>query len=304
MAASSPARYHMLPLLLALATATTPAPPADETPVHCTRCDEWNAPQAPFRLYGNSWYVGVAGLSSVLIDSGDGLVLLDGGLPQSAAGIAAHVRALGHDVREIRWILASHGHFDHVGGIAALQRMSGARVAASPKTAEALRRGGPVPDDPQAAERGTFPPVPAVVPVADGGTVVLGRLVLTAHLMPGHTPGATSWSWRSCEGARCLDLVYADSVTAIASDGFRYSADPARVAAFRRGLDVLAALPCDLMVTTHPGASRLFERLAARDAGDADALLDPQACRAYAEGGRRGLDARLRDEAAAGAAAP
>lgn len=286
----------MLPLLFALATAATSAPPADETPVRCSHCDEWNAPQAPFRLFGNSWYVGVAGLSSVLIDSGDGLILLDGDLPQSAGQIAAHVRALGHDVREIRWILASHGHFDHVGGIAALQRMSGARVAASAKTAEALRAGGPVADDPQLGYHGTFPAVRAVVPVADGGTVTLGAVVVTAHLTPGHTPGATTWTWRSCEGPRCLDLVYADSITAISSDGFRYDADPARVAAFRRGLDTLGTLHCDLLVTTHPGASHLFERLAAREAGRSDALVDPTACRAYAESGRQGLAARLHDE--------
>lgn len=287
----------MLPLLLALATGATPVP-ADETPIHCSHCDEWNAPRAPFRLHGNSWYVGVAGLSSVLIDSGDGLILLDGDLPQSAEAIAAHVRALGHDVREIRWILASHGHFDHVGGIAALQRMSGARVAASAKTAEALREGGPVDDDPQLGYHGTFPSVSAVVAVADGGTITLGDVVVTAHLTPGHTPGATTWSWRSCEGARCLDLVYADSVNAISADGFRYDANPARVAAFRHGLDALGALPCDVLITVHPNTSRLFERLAARDAGNPDALVDANACRAYAQGGRDGLEARLHEEAA------
>lgn len=286
----------MLALLLALAIAV---PVADEAPIPCGHCAEWNAPRAPFRLFGDSWYVGTAGLSSVLIDSGDGLVLIDGDLPQSAQEIAAHVRALGHDVREIRWILVSHGHFDHVGGVAALQRMSGARVAASAKTAEALRRGGPVADDPQWGYHGTFPPVAAVVPVADGERIALGHLVATAHATPGHTPGATTWSWRSCEGMRCLDLVYADSVNAVSADGFRYAADPARVAAFRRSLDTIAALPCDILVTVHPDQSRLFERLARRDAGDAQALVDPDACRAYAEDGRRRLEARLREEAAA-----
>ena len=292
----------MLPLLLALATATTPVPHADETPIQCGHCDEWNAPRPPFRLYGNSWYVGVAGLSSVLIDSGNGLILLDGDLPQSAEEIAAHVRALGHDVRDIRWILASHGHFDHVGGIAALQRMSGARVAASAKTAEALRLGGPVSDDPQFGYHGTFPPVAAVVPVADGGSITLGDVVVTAHATPGHTPGATTWTWRGCDGATCRNIVYGDSVNAISADGFRYSNDPARVAAFRHGLDTLAALPCDVLVTVHPGTSRLFERLAARDAGNPDALVDPNACRAYAQAGRDGLDARLHEEAAPTAA--
>ena len=286
----------MYALLLALATVTTSTSASDETPIPCSHCAEWNAPQPPFRLYGNSWYVGTAGLASILIDSGDGLILIDGALPQSAAEIAAHVRMLGHDVREIRWILVSHGHFDHVGGVAALQRMSGARVAASPKNAEALRLGGPVHDDPQFGYHSTFPPVASVVPVADGGSVTLGNTVITAHATPGHTPGSTSWSWRSCEGARCLNLVYADSTSAISADGFRYSDEPARVAAFRHGLATLAALPCDVLLTPHPDASRVFERRAERESGNADAFVDPDACRAYADRGLRGLEARLHEE--------
>jgi metallo-beta-lactamase class B len=203
-------------------------------------------------------------------------------------------------VRDLRWILNSHAHFDHAGGIAALQRMSGARVGASARGATALRAGRAAADDPQAGfgEETHFPSVAAVVRVADGATLALGDIVITAHHTPGHTPGATSWSWRGCEAGRCHDLVYADSLTAVSSPGFRFGAEPARVAAFRRSIATVAALPCDLLVTTHPGASHLFERLAAREAGDADALVDGNACRAYAEAANRGLDARLEEEAA------
>ena len=134
----------------------------------------------------------------------------------------------------------AHAHFDHAGGIAALQRASGAPVAASARGARALAAGGSAPDDPQhafgAAANG-FPPVPSVRGVADGETLRVGPLAITARLTPGHTPGGASWTWRSCEGERCLDVVYADSLTAVSADEFRFSelGDGGRyVDAFRR----------------------------------------------------------------------
>src|SRR5215210_4899839 len=116
-----------IPLLAQGTRALVPDPPST-----CSDCAEWNAPQEPFRLFGNSYYVGPAGLSSVLITSAEDLILLDGALPQSAAVIDAHIRALGFDTEKIRVIGNSHAHYDHAGGIAALQRATGAAVLASP----------------------------------------------------------------------------------------------------------------------------------------------------------------------------
>ena len=86
-------------------------------------------PRAPFRVFGNTYYVGVAGLSAVLVTSNAGTILLDGGLPQSAPLIERNIRALGFRPDAIRLIVNSHEHYDHAGGIAALQRLSGATVA-------------------------------------------------------------------------------------------------------------------------------------------------------------------------------
>ena len=99
-----------------------------DAPIDCDRCAEWNRPLQPFHVYGNTWYVGTGGLGVVLIEAGDGLILLDGGLPQSAGPIADSIRKLGFDPAAIRYIGMSHAHYDHVGGIAALQRISGATV--------------------------------------------------------------------------------------------------------------------------------------------------------------------------------
>ncbi len=271
-------------------------------PLRCEQCEKWNEAVAPFRIYGNTYYVGVRGLSSVLVTSSQGLVLLDGDLPQSAPRIEANVRSLGFRVEDIRLILNSHTHFDHAGGIAALQRDSGAQVVASPRGAEALRLGHPVVDDPQAgfADIG-FPALKAPVrTVHDGEVLKLGEVEITAHFTPGHTPGSTSWTWRSCEAERCLDVVYADSLNAIAAPGFRYSGDqdhPDVSQRFRASVDAFAALPCDIIITVHPGLGHLWEKLEARRKGvQPDPFIAPDACRAYADGMRTLLDERLAAE--------
>jgi metallo-beta-lactamase class B len=262
---------------------------------------EWTAPQAPFRIHGDTYYVGTRGLGAILIASPQGHVLIDVPMAENAKTIEANIRALGFRVEDVRLILNSHAHFDHAGGIAALAHDSGAKVRASAASARALRSGGDDPDDPQHGMAAAFAPVAVAATFADGETVRLGPIALTAHLTPGHTPGSTTWSWRSCEGGRCLDLVYADSLTLLSAAGYRYGdpAHPERVAGFRRGLDTIAALPCDVLITPHPEASGFLDRVARRDAGEADALVDRTACRRYAEAGGARLQARLAEEKAA-----
>ena len=207
---------HLRPLsLLVLAAAFTQAPQPfkADPPMVCAACEEWNQPRAPFKIYGNSYYVGSGGLSAILVTSPGGHILLDGGLPQTAPMIDAGIRKLGFRAEDIRVIVNSHAHYDHAGGIAALRRASGAIVAASPSGARALEQGGPTTDDPQYAfgpKANDYPPVGKVKVVADGEVIRAGSVAITAHFTPGHTPGSTSWTWRSCEGDRCLDMVYAD----------------------------------------------------------------------------------------------
>jgi metallo-beta-lactamase class B len=134
----------------------------------CPSCAEWNAPQRPFRIHGDSWYVGTHGLSAILVTSPQGHVLLDGGLPESAPLVAANVRALGFRMEDVRLIVNSHAHFDHAGGIAMLQRASGAAVAAHRWSAAVMRRGATLPEDPQSGIDTPYPAVPTVREL-DGG---------------------------------------------------------------------------------------------------------------------------------------
>ena len=297
-------RVCVLTLFALLAQAQGPQPFKADPPTACSSCDEWNRPHASFKVYGNTYYVGVAGLSALLVTSDGGHILLDGGLPQSAPLIDANIRTLGFRTEDIRLIVNSHAHYDHAGGIAALRRVSNAEVAASPSGARALEQGGPGEDDPQYAfgpRLNNYPGVGKARAVADGEVVRAGSLSVTAHFTPGHTPGSTTWTWKSCEGDRCLDMVYADSLNAVSAPGFRFTGTAgkgSRIEAFRKSIATIAALPCDILVTVHPAFADLDGKLKRRTDGvKPDPFVDPQGCRTYAADAAKRLDARVAEEA-------
>ncbi len=285
--------------------ATPPAPsqkpPLTDTVSVCGSCDAWNAPQQPFQLYGNSYYVGTRGLSAILLTSANGHVLLDAGLPQSAAPIMANIRALGFRVEDVRLIVNSHAHYDHAGGIAALQRASGADVVASAWSASVMRAGESQPGDPQLFISLRFPRVDSVRVIGNGDTLRVGSTAIVANFTGGHTPGGTSWSWQSCEEDTCLSMVYADSQTAISDSTFLYTSNrtyPGVLDEFARGIATLEQLSCDVLITPHPAAVDLFGRVTARDAGERRALVDTLACKRYAENARAKLAERVARERA------
>jgi metallo-beta-lactamase class B len=290
--------HSPLPLVASLFLATSPVAARDNVPPSkCASCAAWNAPQQPFRIFGNTYYVGTHELSSILIASGQDLVLIDGDLPESAPQIANHIRALGFRPESIKLILNSHAHFDHAGGISWLQHLSGARVVVSPWSAQVLRHGGTARDDPQ-HDLAPLPitPVARVETVGDGQSLKVGDLALTAHFTPGHTQGGTSWTWQSCEQSRCLHIVYADSLTAVSADNYRFLDHPTLLEGFEQSFAVLDTLPCDILLTPHPGFSDILGRLKARDGGKPEAFIDPQACHAYAASSRTGLEKRIAQE--------
>jgi metallo-beta-lactamase class B len=253
---------------------------------------EWLAPQEPFALYGNTYYVGTHGISAVLITSPAGHILIDGGPPDAAGQIAAHVRALGFKVEDIRYILNGHEHFDHAGGIAALQKMSGAKVLGSPASIAVLRTGEPDKRDAQLPSLVPMMPVANTRAVRDGEVVKLGPLAVTAHFTPGHTLGATTWTWQSSEGGKTMHMVYADSINALAADGRSFSRNPLYPRAradVEHSIAIVEGLDCDVLVSAHPEGSDLWERQAH------NALVDRDACRQYAANAR----ARLADVLAA-----
>ena len=281
----------------------------------CQGRDGWSDPAPPAHVHGRTWYVGTCGITALLIETGAGLVLIDTGPADAAPHVLANVRALGFDPRTIKWVLMTHEHFDHVGGMAHLLKQTGARLLTGASAAAVMRSGyhgkapdelestdaqtgsgQPAADDPQASWLAKEPMEPVTVSRVLGHrqSLRVGGTRFTMHANPTHSPGSTSWTWRSCEGAACLTIAYADSNSTISTDDYHFSKHPERVDAARAGLRVIEALPFDRLLTPHPGQSAVLERLSGTEP-----LLEPRACAAYSARGSMRLADRLAKEAGA-----
>ena len=293
----------LAPLLLAACATTAPTQIADAGPgqeawvTACADNDGWDKPGPPFRLHGQTYYVGTCGITSLLVTSPKGHTLIDSGTDKGAEVVLANIRALGFDPKDVKTILMSHEHFDHVGGMARLQAATGATILATAPAAAVLRTGKPGAGDPQAnSGHPAFPPIAGKLVVFDGERPQpISDRRFQPMLTPGHTPGATSWAWRECEGEACRQIVYVDSLNPISADGYRFSDHPALVTGMRAGVAKVAASECDIVIAPHPGAVALRKRL-----NGERPLVDREGCRAFAATVTERLDKRLATEAKGG----
>ena len=274
----------------------------EDPPKKCSYCDDWNTPQQPFQIFGNTWYVGTAGLGSILVVTDEGLILIDGALSQSARLIVQNIRQLGFDPRNIKYLLNSHAHYDHAGGLSALQRYSDAKVLVSAASLSPLLSGNVDLEDPQygfGEKANQFPPVSNIAVIADGESISLGNTTLTAHYTPGHTPGGTTWSWESCEEPRCLNVVYADSLSAVSAENFLFSdSTNPNAAQIRSSTDLIRTLPCDILFAPHPFLTKMADKLDILETmPDAEPFIEEGACADYADTFDIWLERRLADEA-------
>lgn len=260
---------------------------------NCKDWDDWDKPGPPVRIHANTYYVGTCGIAVILITGEDGHVLIDSGTEKGADAVIANIRELGFRPRDIKYLLHSHEHHDHIGGMSVLQQATGAQLVASAAAAKVFATGAATPDDPQAGINPTIRAARVDRVIADGGEVRTHDLLLTAIATPGHTPGALSWRWESCEGAVCRTIVYADSLSPVSRDDYRFSDHPDYLAAFRASIAKIADSPCDIVLTPHPSASGMRDRFAA-----GKPLLDQDGCKAYAAAKSQALDERLAKEAA------
>jgi metallo-beta-lactamase class B len=297
-------KMFAMAFLLVVATMGGANAQTQDEAVSCDSCEEWNQPVKPFNVFGNTWYVGVKGLSSVLVTGPQGHILLDGGIPQSAPQIMANIRALGFRVEDVKFIVNSHAHWDHAGGIAALQRATGAVVVASASAALVLQSGTNGADDPQfqASPVIHIAKIDKVKVIGEGDVISAGSLGVMAHMTPGHTPGGTTWTWISCEGTRCLNVVFADSLNAYSSGDFRFTGKgsgkdktPDISASFAASIAKVAALKCDIIISVHPNLTDVMDKAAARTA-DSNPFIDANSCREYAKEASKLLSKRLAQE--------
>ncbi|WP_082336988.1 subclass B3 metallo-beta-lactamase [Porphyrobacter sp. AAP60] len=300
MSAKLPAALLAALGLAACAHAEAPAPLVPEANraawvAACTDWDDWDKPAPPYRIYGNTYHVGTCGIAAILIVGDEGAVLIDSGTAPGSDVIAANIAALGFAMADVKALFGSHEHFDHVGGMARLQQASGAPLWVGADAVPVMRTGKDDPRDPQAGMHDPMEPVTGTVrAAADGEVITAGGTAITAIATPGHTLGAMSWQWQSCDEGACITIVYADSLSPVSADVYRFTDHPEYVAMFRRGIARLDPIACDLLLTPHPSASAMRARLA----GDAP-WIDPGACQAYAAMATMRLDNRLAKEATA-----
>jgi metallo-beta-lactamase class B len=229
---------------------------------------EWAEKFEPFAVTEGVYYVGSRGLSSILIATPEGHFLIDGGLPENAAMIAENIRALGFDVSDVKYLLNSHAHFDHSGGLAALKKMSGATMVSSVGDRRALETGlaaGSEDDADFAA-----PPVRVDRVIGDGETLTLGGVSLTAHLTPGHTKGCTSWTMQA--GGR--SLLYFCSATVAANRLVNPPQYDGIVDDYRATFAKTKSWRPDIFLANHSEFFDMAEKRKRQIAGDADAFVD------------------------------
>jgi len=243
----------------------------------------WNQPFEPFRIMGNLYYVGASDVSSYLVTTPEGHVLLDGGFEETVPLIRSNVKKLGFRLEDVKILVNSHAHGDHAGGLAALKTLTGATLLASERDAAVLARGGKA--DYALGDSMLYPPVEADRILRDGEAVSLGGSTLTARLTPGHTPGCTTWTMKVDDGGTPREVVFVCSTTIL--PGVMLTSNPKypQIAAdFARTFEVLKALPCDVFLAPHGnffGLKEKSERL--RKGEPPNPFVDPQGYRAYLE---------------------
>jgi metallo-beta-lactamase class B len=245
--------------LLIAATALAAHPPS------------WTEPVAPFKVAGNIYYVGTAELASFLITTPSGHILLDAPLEENVPHLLDSIETLGFAPADIRLLINSHAHFDHLGGMNRIKELTGADLALSAPDAELAARGGTA--DFAFGDDYAYPAVSADRILSDGDVVSLGGTSLTAIMTPGHTRGGTTWLTEVVENGRTLRVIIANSMTAPGYDLVGNDAYPEIVAHYRSSFDRLAGLEADIFLGPHASFFGLSRKLAAAD--DGNPFIDP-----------------------------
>lgn len=257
---------------------------------------DWNKPAAPFHIIGNIYYVGTADLAIYLIVTPRGDILVDSGVPESPPLIEKNIAALGFRLTDIKYIINSHAHFDHAGGLAELQSKTHAKIVVGVRDKPILERGY-ITFGPSAPIH--FAPVHVDRAVKDGDMLILGGVTMEAHATPGHTPGCTSWTTSVRENGVRHRVVFACSTTTGGNPLVGNTEYPEIVSDFRHSLAMLKTLKADVFL---PGHARFFDahgKAAKAKAGGPNPFVDANALRLYTEASERDFNADLAKQQAA-----
>lgn len=264
-------------------------------PAQRNMADDWNRPVKPFRIVGNVYYVGASEVSSFLITTPEGHILLDSGLPETVPLIREGFKQLGFKLEDVKWLINSHAHFDHAGGLAELKTLTGAKLAATEADAAQLALGGK--DDFTWGDTLAFPPVKTDRILRDGDTIKLGGVTMTARLTPGHTKGNTTWTIKVKDGAKTYDVVFVGSTSAPGYQLVDNPKYPNIVADYQRSFSLLKSLPCDVFLGPHGSFFGLLDKAAKLEQGaKTNPFIDPQGYRRYLETSEKNFYEQLKKE--------
>jgi metallo-beta-lactamase class B len=232
---------------------------------------EWSKPFPPYKIAGNLYYVGSEQLASYLITTPEGHILINSDFEQTVPVIRASVEKLGFKFSDIKILLGSHAHADHMEGDALVKELTGARVMAMEQDVPALHKMTP----------GNKPhPIDRIL--HDGDEVTLGETTLVAHLTPGHTKGCTTWTMKVRDGAKTYNAVIIGSLNVNPGFVLVGNKDYPQIAAdYEHSFQVLRALPCDLFLGAHGNYYGMAAKYAKLQKGEANPFIDPAGYRAY-----------------------
>ena len=267
-----------------------PAPAAFANPA-------WTTPAAPFTIVGPIHYVGTKDLAAYLSTTPAGHILIDGAVPGMAGEIEKSIQALGFTPRDIKVLLTTQAHFDHVGTLAHFQKLSGASVRIMQGDEALVADGGRSDYLLGAMSAAHFTPVKVDVVLKDGDTVSLGGVTLTAIKTPGHTPGCATYTMNVTDGGRTYAVVFPGSTTV--NPGTRLVKNPSYPGIaddFRRTFDRLASLEPDIVLGAHASFFALEGKRARMKTEGARAFVDPEGYRRLHAQKREAFEAALKAE--------
>jgi len=263
--------------------------------------DSLKAPVPPRHLIGNIYYVGAIGVSSYLITTPEGHILLDTGFEETVPLIQHSVEQLGFKSSDIKIMLSSHAHIDHTGGHAAMKKLTHARVLASAEDARILASGGNDDFVPFPKDMMVYSPVTADQIVQDGEKVTLGGVTLTAHLTPGHTRGATTWTMDVNADGQNHHVVFFSSTTINPGTSLVLSPPyPELVQDYETTFSRLKQLSCDVFFAPHGGQFAMADKFARLDQHPTtNPFIDPAGWHTLIENAEKAFRDQLAAERAA-----
>jgi metallo-beta-lactamase class B len=256
----------------------------------------WNQPVEPFRIVGNIYYVGARDITSYLITTPKGHILIDSGFIETVPQISVNVLKLGFKLEDVKILLNSHAHYDHAGGLAELRRLTGAKLMISDPDVELLENGGK--GDPNFGDRFPFEGVRADRSFGNGERIKLGGVTLTANITPGHTRGCTTWTTETLHKGRKITAVFVCSTSAPGYKLFRNEKYPNIYTDYARTFDFLEKLRPDIFLGSHGAIYGLEEKIGTLRSGRDDAFIDPDGYKKYVAASRAAIEEAFKRQSA------